>query len=64
MSNLKNRLDKLEKLQPQQIKHKRKPLACYYGEDIPESEWPEYDSSVKRTLADFYADNVAQKART
>ena len=50
--SIKNRLVKLEKEQPKQIKHKPMPLGCFRGENIPESEWPEYNTIP--TLADFY----------
>ncbi len=50
--SIKKRLDKLEQLAPNDAKYKPMPLACYYGELIPESEWAEYDAIP--TLSDFY----------
>ena len=52
--NIKARLLKLENLQPQQMKFKPMPLCVFYGKDIPESDWPEYDTIP--TFSEFKAD--------
>ncbi|MEI6333504.1 MAG: hypothetical protein WCS87_02995 [Methylococcaceae bacterium] len=53
--SIKNRLLKLENLAPKSAKFKPMPLACWYGEMIPESEWPEYETIP--TLSDFYREH-------
>lgn len=53
--SIKARLARLEQLAPKNTKYKPMPLGCFYGDDIPESEWPEYETIP--TLSDFYREH-------